>query len=108
MPVSLSVTSVPEPSSALLALAMPLLNQIAVDGGPVVRSGTVYVGNYYRDLALNELMGEGERYAAYRVSGLIANVGPEDAVGVTLTVTLYDALGRVIGTRRGVPGRRNC
>ena len=62
-----------------------------------------FVGSYYRDLVARDLQGEGERYAAYRVSGVIANVGPEDAVGVTLTVTLYDALGRVIGTRRGVP-----
>jgi len=62
-----------------------------------------YVGNYYRDLAVGELVGVGERYAAYRVSGVIANFGPEDTIGVTLTVTLYDALGRVIGTRRGVP-----
>jgi LysM repeat protein len=62
-----------------------------------------YLGSYYRDLAARNLKGEGERYAAYTVSGDIANTGPEDAVEVTVTVTLYDALGRVIGVRQGVP-----
>jgi LysM repeat protein len=62
-----------------------------------------YVGSYYRDLAPKNTSGEGQRYAAYTVSGIIANTGPEDAVGVTVTVTIYDALGRVIGTRKAIP-----
>jgi LysM repeat protein len=62
-----------------------------------------YVGAYYRDLTPKNLRGEGQRYAAYTVSGTIANTGPEDAVGVTVTVTIYDALGRVIGTRKVIP-----
>jgi LysM repeat protein len=62
-----------------------------------------YLGSYYRDLVPKGTRGEGERYTAYTVSGMIANVGPEDAVEVSVVVTLYDALGRVIGTRRGVP-----
>ena len=62
-----------------------------------------YPGNYYRDLVVNESKGEGERYSAYTVSGRISNVGPEDAVDVVVTVTIYDALGRVIGTRRAPP-----
>ena len=62
-----------------------------------------YVGSYYRDLEIRGAKGSGERYATYTVSGLVANTGPEDAIGVVVTVTLYDALGRVIGTRRGVP-----
>jgi hypothetical protein len=62
-----------------------------------------YVGNYYLDLEVLDIQGEGERYATYTVSGTIANVGPEDAVEVNVTVTLYDAVGRVIATRRGVP-----
>ena len=65
-----------------------------------------YTGNYYRDLVVNETRGEGERYSAYTVSGRISNVGPEDAVDVVVTVTIYDALGRVIGTRR-VPPEHN-
>jgi murein DD-endopeptidase MepM/ murein hydrolase activator NlpD len=65
-----------------------------------------YLGSYYRDLVVRDTKGEGERYAAYTVSGIIANTGPEDAVGVTVTITLYDALGRVIGTRR-VPPEHN-
>jgi hypothetical protein len=62
-----------------------------------------YVGSYYRDLEIRDVHGEGERYAAYRVTGRVVNVGPEEAVGVNVVVTVYDALGRVIGVRRGVP-----
>lgn len=62
-----------------------------------------YVGSYYLDLEVRDVEGKGERYATYTVTGNIANTGPEDAVEVTVTVTLYDALGRVISTRRGVP-----
>jgi LysM repeat protein len=59
-----------------------------------------YVGDYYLDLAARDTQGAGERYSTYTVSGAIANTGPEDAVEVSVTVTLFDALGRVIGTRR--------
>jgi LysM repeat protein len=62
-----------------------------------------YVGSYYRDLEVREVHGAGERYAAYRVTGRIANIGPEEAVSVHVIVTVYDALGRVIGVRREVP-----
>ncbi len=62
-----------------------------------------YIGSYYRDLEVRDTNGQGERYAAYRVTGRIVNVGPEEAVGVNVVVTVYDALGRVIGVRRGVP-----
>jgi LysM repeat protein len=62
-----------------------------------------YIGNYYLDLSVSDLQGEGERYAVYTVSGSVSNTGPEDTVDVLVTVTLYDALGRVIGLRREVP-----
>jgi len=62
-----------------------------------------YVGSYYRDLRPGMTEGEGERNAAYTVTGTIANVGPEDAVDVFVVATLYDALGRVVATRRGPP-----
>lgn len=62
-----------------------------------------YVGSYYRDLEVRETRGIGERYAAYRVTGRIANIGPEEAVSVNVIVTVYDALGRVIGVRREAP-----
>jgi len=62
-----------------------------------------YVGSYYRDLEVRELRGEGERYATYYVTGKVANIGPEDAVEVIVTVTIYDALGRVIGSRQAAP-----
>jgi LysM repeat protein len=65
-----------------------------------------YTGNYYRDLIVKESSGEGERYSTYTVSGKITNIGPEDAVDVVVTTTIYDALGRVIGTRR-VPPEHN-
>ena len=62
-----------------------------------------YVGTYYQDLEASDVTGDGERYAAYSLTGKVANVGPEDAVDVVVVATLYDALGRVIGTRRGPP-----
>lgn len=62
-----------------------------------------YVGSYYLDLQVAEAAGAGERYTTYTVTGSIANVGPEDAVEVVVTVTLYDALGRVVGMRQAVP-----
>lgn len=62
-----------------------------------------YVGSYYLDLEVSDTAGEGERYATYTVTGVVTNIGPEDAVEITVTVTLYDALGRVIGLRRAVP-----
>ncbi len=62
-----------------------------------------YVGNYYLDLSVSDLQGEGERYSVYTVSGSVSNIGPEDAVDVLVTVTLYDALGRVVGLRRDAP-----
>jgi LysM repeat protein len=65
-----------------------------------------YTGNYYRDLIVKDTKGQGERYSTYTVSGRITNVGPEDAVDVMVTTTIYDALGRVIGTR-SVPPEHN-
>jgi LysM repeat protein len=62
-----------------------------------------YVGSYYLDLEMRDAQGEGERYATYTVTGKVGNVGPEDAVEITVTVTLYDALGRVVGMRKAVP-----
>jgi LysM repeat protein len=62
-----------------------------------------YTGSYYRDLVVEDTRGEGERYSTYTVTGRISNSGPEDAVDVVVTATIYDALGRVIGTRRAVP-----
>lgn len=62
-----------------------------------------YLGRYYLDLVARNTAGAGERYATYTVTGQIANTGPEDAVDVIVTVTLYDALGRVIAARRAPP-----
>jgi len=62
-----------------------------------------YVGGYYRDLEVRGTEAEGERYASYTVRGRVVNVGPEDAVGVSVVITAYDALGHVIGVRKGIP-----
>ena len=62
-----------------------------------------HIGSYYLDLVTNEVTGEGERYHAYTVRGTLSNVGPEDAVAVGVNVTLYDALGNVIGYARAAP-----
>lgn len=62
-----------------------------------------YIGSYYRDLEVRDIEVAGERYASITVRGRLVNVGPEDAVGVNVVVTVYDALGHVIGVRKGVP-----
>ena len=44
-----------------------------------------------------------KRFGTYQVSGQVFNVGPEDAVQVSLVITLYDAAGRGVGVRRAEP-----
>ncbi|RLT43223.1 MAG: LysM peptidoglycan-binding domain-containing protein [Chloroflexi bacterium] len=65
-----------------------------------------YVGSYYRDLVVENVESEGERYAAYTVTGTVRNVGPEDAVSVQVILTAYDALDRVVAMRK-VPPEHN-
>jgi hypothetical protein len=62
-----------------------------------------FLDAFYRDLEVRDMEVEGERYASYVVQGRVVNVGPEDAVGVSLVVTAYDVLGQVIGVRKAVP-----
>jgi LysM repeat protein len=62
-----------------------------------------YVGSYYRDLSVEEMKTEGERYAAYTVEGVVRNTGPEEAVSVQVVLTAYDLLDRVIAMRQIVP-----
>jgi murein DD-endopeptidase MepM/ murein hydrolase activator NlpD len=62
-----------------------------------------YVGSYYRDLAVEEIRTESERYASYTVTGLVRNVGPEEAVNVQVVLTAYDPLDRVIAMRQVEP-----
>ncbi len=62
-----------------------------------------YLGSYYRDLEVQTAEGSGSNFGIYQVSGQVFNVGPEDAVQVTLVITLYDAVGRVMGVRRAEP-----
>lgn len=62
-----------------------------------------YLGGYYRDLEVRTAAGGGANFGTYQVSGQVFNVGPEDAVQVSLVITLYDAAGRVVGVRRAEP-----
>jgi LysM repeat protein len=62
-----------------------------------------YVGSYYRDLEVSNLQADGERYAAYTITGRVKNVGPEEAVQVQVVITAYDPLGRVVATRKVEP-----
>lgn len=62
-----------------------------------------FVGSYYRDLEVADLQFDGERYAAYTVTGRVKNVGPEEAVQVQIVLTAYDPLGRVVATRKVEP-----
>ncbi|MCC6458306.1 MAG: LysM peptidoglycan-binding domain-containing protein [Caldilineaceae bacterium] len=62
-----------------------------------------YVGSYYRDLAVEEIQTESERYASYTVTGVVRNLGPEEAVSVQVVLTAYDPLDRVIAMRQVEP-----
>lgn len=62
-----------------------------------------YVGSYYRDLQVEGLNTESERYASYTVSGVVRNTGPEEAVSVQVVLTAYDPLDRVIAMRQVEP-----
>lgn len=67
------------------------------------RAVPAYVGSYYRDLEVNDIRFDGERYASYTVTGRVKNVGPEEAVEVLVVLTAYDPLGRVVATRKVEP-----
>jgi LysM repeat protein len=62
-----------------------------------------HLGGYYRDLQVLDVRGEGERYYTFHLTGVVRNTGPEDAVEVMVTATLYDVLGQIIGFRRVEP-----
>ena len=62
-----------------------------------------YVGSYYRDLVVENIETESERYASYTVTGLVRNTGPEEAVNVQVVLTAYDPLDRVIAVRQVEP-----
>lgn len=69
----------------------------------VLSAYPAHLSAYYRDLKAYNITVDSERYYTYFVDGTVRNVGPEDAVEVMVTVTLYDALGQVIGFRRVEP-----
>jgi LysM repeat protein len=62
-----------------------------------------YVGSYYRDLAVEEIQTESERYASYTITGLVRNTGPEEAVDVQVVLTAYDPMDRVIAVQKITP-----
>ena len=62
-----------------------------------------YVGSYYRDLSVEEVQMQSERYASYTVTGKVFNVGPEEAVEVQVVLTAYDPLDRVVAVRQAAP-----
>jgi LysM repeat protein len=62
-----------------------------------------YVGSYYRDLAVEEVRSESERYASYTITGVVRNTGPEEAVDVQVVLTAYDPLDRVIAVQQVTP-----
>ena len=62
-----------------------------------------YLGSYYRDLVVENVTSEGERYASYTVTGTVRNTGPEEAVSIQVILTAYDTLDRVVAMRKIVP-----
>ncbi len=62
-----------------------------------------YVGGYYRDLVVEDLRRERERYESYTVRGTVRNTGKEETVSLQVILTAYDSMDRVIATRKIVP-----
>ena len=62
-----------------------------------------YEGGYYRDLVVEDLAFEGERYTSYQVTGSVRNVGQEETIEVQVILTAYDPLDRVIAARTIAP-----
>ncbi|MCO6452427.1 MAG: LysM peptidoglycan-binding domain-containing protein [Caldilineales bacterium] len=61
------------------------------------------LSRYYRDLVVEDIVEENIHDRYVHISGSVRNAGPEEAVGVYVVVTLYDALDQVIGVRRFEP-----
>ncbi len=69
----------------------------------VIRALPGFRGGYLFDLGVEEVQGDQEGYHTYFLDGTVRNLGSEDAVGILLVATVYDALGRVVGLREGAP-----
>jgi LysM repeat protein len=69
----------------------------------MVSAVPAYVGSYYRDLSVQDVQLESERYASYTVTGSVLNTGPEEAVDVQVVLTAYDPLNRVIAVQQVPP-----
>ncbi len=69
----------------------------------VLHAVPAYIGSYYRDLQINWLENNNQRYASYAVAGTILNTGPEEAVSVQVVLTAYDSLDRVVAMRKVDP-----
>lgn len=65
-----------------------------------------YMGSYYRDLVVEDLVTTGERYAAYTISGAIRNTGSVEAVDVDVVLTAYGDEGQVVAMRVVEPDAR--
>src|SRR4051812_3384752 len=69
----------------------------------MVSAVPAYVGSYYRDLTVDDIHLESERYASYTVTGSVHNTGPEQAVDAQVVLTAYDPLNRVIAVQQVAP-----
>lgn len=90
----------PEQRAPFAILFEPPVPSFASYQVVVVRAVPAYVGSYYRDLQVTLGESDHERYASYTVQGTLLNNGPEEAVGVQVVLTGYDALNRVIAMRK--------
>jgi murein DD-endopeptidase MepM/ murein hydrolase activator NlpD len=90
----------PEQRAPFALLFEPPVPQFASYQVIVVSAVPAYIGSYYRDLQVTLGESDHERYASYTVQGTILNSGPEEAVGVQVVLTGYDALDRVVAMRK--------
>lgn len=77
--------------------------QFATFQAEILSAVPAYLGSLHRDLEPRGVVMEQQPRSPLRLAGRIMNVGPEEAVGVVVVATVYDPLGRVVGTRVVVP-----
>lgn len=100
--VALDIVGVDEASPfALLLEDAP--NSFAQYRTEVASAVPAYIGSYYQDLEIRELLTRGDGTDPYTVSGRVYNFGNVEAVDVQVILTAYDNRGMVVGVRKVSP-----
>jgi len=66
----------------------------------IVSARPAHTSFYYRDLSIENLLGQQSGDAIYALSGQVVNTGASPARAIAVSVILYDEAGQVTGVRR--------